>query len=179
MRRLEQMLDFYVWTSMMSVGACLNLWLRHLCIWSSTRYFSTISISWLPFVRIATTVATLISTGIIPNSNIFVFTNKPARKDQSIRHCVFSGEWHEQRCIEGRAVWWRHDMETLYALLALHEGNPLGTVGFPSQNASNVELIRFIPVSSETEIDEIHKRSISCAEPPVTEQFSGIFHWRS
>ena len=31
-------------------------------------------------------------------------------------------------------------METLYASLALCEGNPLATDGFPSQRASNVEL---------------------------------------
>ena len=30
--------------------------------------------------------------------------------------------------------WWRHQMETFSALLALCEGNPLDTAGFPSQN---------------------------------------------
>ena len=33
-----------------------------------------------------------------------------------------------------RLLWWRHDTETLYSLLALCEGNP---PGFPSQRASN------------------------------------------
>ena len=28
--------------------------------------------------------------------------------------------------------WWCHDMKTLYTLLVLWEGNPLGTSGFPS-----------------------------------------------
>ena len=36
--------------------------------------------------------------------------------------------------------WWHHDMETHSALLALCEGNPPFTGGFPSQRASNVEL---------------------------------------
>ena len=36
--------------------------------------------------------------------------------------------------------WWWLDMETLSALLALCEGNPPFTGGFPSQRASNVEL---------------------------------------
>ena len=30
-------------------------------------------------------------------------------------------------------IWWRHQMETFSALLALCEGNPLVTSGFPSQ----------------------------------------------
>ena len=36
--------------------------------------------------------------------------------------------------------WWRNDMEMLFALLALCEGNPPVTSGFPSQRASNVVL---------------------------------------
>ena len=37
-------------------------------------------------------------------------------------------------------TWWRHDMETLSALLALYEGNPRVTGGFPSQNANDADL---------------------------------------
>ena len=37
--------------------------------------------------------------------------------------------------------WWRHGMETLSALLALCEGNPLVTGGFPSHKVNNVELL--------------------------------------
>ena len=33
-----------------------------------------------------------------------------------------------------RNTWWRHQMETFSALLALCEGNPLVTCGFPSQS---------------------------------------------
>ena len=32
-----------------------------------------------------------------------------------------------------RTTWWRHEMETFFALLALCEGNPPVTGGFPSQ----------------------------------------------
>ena len=37
----------------------------------------------------------------------------------------------------GNHAWWRHDMETIFALLALCEGNPSVTDGFPSQRTSN------------------------------------------
>ena len=36
--------------------------------------------------------------------------------------------------------WWRHHMEKLPTILALWEGNPPVTGGFPSQKASSVEL---------------------------------------
>ena len=40
-----------------------------------------------------------------------------------------------------RSCWqWRHDTETLSTLLALCEGNPPVTSGFPSQRTSNAEL---------------------------------------
>ena len=38
-----------------------------------------------------------------------------------------------------RHSWWCDDMEVLSTLLALCEGNPLVTSGFPSQRASNAE----------------------------------------
>ena len=43
-----------------------------------------------------------------------------------------------------RLPWWLHYMETFSVLLALYEGNPLVTSGFPSQRASNVELWCFL-----------------------------------
>ena len=43
--------------------------------------------------------------------------------------------------------WWRHDMETFSALLALCQGNPLVADGFPSQRTSNVELLFFFSVN--------------------------------
>ena len=39
-----------------------------------------------------------------------------------------------------KSLSWCHDMETLNALLALCEGNPSVTDGFPSQRASNEEF---------------------------------------
>ena len=41
----------------------------------------------------------------------------------------------------GLIPWWRHVIGTLYTFLALCEGNPPVTGGFPSQRASNVELL--------------------------------------
>ena len=41
-------------------------------------------------------------------------------------------------------TWWRHQMEILSALLALCEGNPFVTGGFPSQWASDAELWCFL-----------------------------------
>ena len=43
-----------------------------------------------------------------------------------------------------RGVLWRHDMETLPALLTLREGNPRVTGGFLSQRASNKGFFFFI-----------------------------------
>ena len=37
--------------------------------------------------------------------------------------------------------WRRHDMETISELLANFEGNPPVTIGFPSQRASNVDIL--------------------------------------
>ena len=39
----------------------------------------------------------------------------------------------QARAICGAVSWWRHQMETFFALLALCEGNPSVTGGFPSQ----------------------------------------------
>ena len=41
--------------------------------------------------------------------------------------------YHEVLAQLNRIPWWRHQMETLSALLALSEGNPPLTGGFPSQ----------------------------------------------
>ena len=41
-------------------------------------------------------------------------------------------------------AWWRHQMETFSALLALCAGNSPGTGEFPSQKASDVELWCFL-----------------------------------
>ena len=40
--------------------------------------------------------------------------------------------------------WWHHDMVMLSSLLALCEGNPPVTGGFPSQRANNAELCCFL-----------------------------------
>ena len=50
----------------------------------------------------------------------------------TVNHLTWSG-----------CAWWRYDMGTLSTLLALCEGNPLVTSGFPSQTASNAELFYF------------------------------------
>ena len=46
-------------------------------------------------------------------------------------------------------TWWQHDMEMHSTLLALCEGNPSVTDGFPSQRASNAELWCFLCCHSE------------------------------
>ena len=46
----------------------------------------------------------------------------------TIRHTMRSRDFYI-------AVWWRHQMETFSALLALCEGNPAVTGGFPSQRS--------------------------------------------
>ena len=43
-----------------------------------------------------------------------------------------------------QSTWWRHDRETFSALLALCEGNPPMTGGFPSQKASNAGLVVYL-----------------------------------
>ena len=44
-------------------------------------------------------------------------------------------------------TWWRHSMETFPALLAVCEGNPPVTDGFPSQRASNAGFGVFFDIS--------------------------------
>ena len=46
-------------------------------------------------------------------------------------------------CATGVFSWGRHDLENIYALLALCEGNPQVTGGILSQRASNAELWYF------------------------------------
>ena len=48
--------------------------------------------------------------------------------------------------------WWRYDMKSLSALLALCEGNPPVTGGFPSQRASCVERGLFLAISPEDQL---------------------------
>ena len=43
------------------------------------------------------------------------------------------GKWHPMCIVCKLWAWWRHRMETFSALLALCEGNPPVTGGFPSQ----------------------------------------------
>ena len=43
------------------------------------------------------------------------------------------------RWVKWQSSWWYHNMEILSILLALCEGNPPVTGGFPSQKANNVE----------------------------------------
>ena len=52
--------------------------------------------------------------------------------ERSLFHQYFSFE-SPCTCINSYNSWWRHIMETLSALLALCEGNPPVTGGFPSQ----------------------------------------------
>ena len=52
-----------------------------------------------------------------------------------------SPQYDDETCVVDNLtgyVWRRHTMETVSALLALCEGNPPVTGGFPSQTASNV-----------------------------------------
>ena len=48
------------------------------------------------------------------------------------------------QCVKSVQSWWRHQMETFSALLALCAGNSLVTGEFPSQRASDAELWCFL-----------------------------------
>ena len=50
--------------------------------------------------------------------------------------------------------WWHHEMEMISPLLALCEGYPIATNGFPSQRANNVELWCFHWCSSEQTVGQ-------------------------
>ena len=47
----------------------------------------------------------------------------------NVSNQLYHGEW----CLYNTETWWRHQMETFYASLALCEGNPPVTGGFPAQ----------------------------------------------
>ena len=51
-------------------------------------------------------------------------------------------------------TWWHHEMEMISPLLALCEGYPIATNGFPSQRANNVELWCFHWCSSEQTVGQ-------------------------
>ena len=64
-------------------------------------------------------------------------------------YLVISTEIHtillnQDACREFHVTWWRHQMETFSALLALYMGNSPVTGEFPSQRASDAELWCFI-----------------------------------
>ena len=50
--------------------------------------------------------------------------------------------------------WWHHDMEMLPSLLALCEGNPPVSGGYPSQRASNAELWYFLSCWSDQAVEQ-------------------------
>ena len=54
--------------------------------------------------------------------------------------------------------WWRHQMETVPALLALCEGNPPVTGGFPSQRDSNTGFDAFFDVSLNKRLNKQTRR---------------------
>ena len=51
-------------------------------------------------------------------------------------------------------TWWHYDMETLLALLALYERNPLLISGFPSQRSCNVVLSCFLWCQPEQTVEQ-------------------------
>ena len=61
-------------------------------------------------------------------------------------------------------VWWRHHMETLFPLLALCEGNPPITGGFPSKRATNMGLDVIFEVSQSKQFNK--HLSCRCYETP-------------
>ena len=68
--------------------------------------------------------------------------------------------WHD-KCLPIAWVnesWWRHQMETVFALLALCEGNPQEIGGFPSQKASNVGFDVFFEVHLNKRINKQSSR---------------------
>ena len=67
---------------------------------------------------------------------------------------VFSrGRWDRNHSMP-HALCWRHDMETLSALLAFCEGNPPVTCGLPSQRDSNTELSCFLGCQTEHTVEQ-------------------------
>ena len=63
------------------------------------------------------------------------------------------------------ATWWRHQMETFYALLALCEGNPPVTDGFPPQRLlRRALLVFFICAGSNVAINNRYAGDITLVE---------------
>ena len=67
------------------------------------------------------------------------------------RDCLLHPEWPHDQYLKGviAAVmsghtWWHHDMGTFSMLLAICEGNPPVTGGFPSQRASNKSVMFYL-----------------------------------
>ena len=58
--------------------------------------------------------------------------------------------------------WWCHGMEMLSVLLALCEGNPLVTGGFPSQRASNAQLWSFLFCKLEQAVEQTMELTVIC-----------------
>ena len=61
---------------------------------------------------------------------------------------------------DGRYDKWRHGMETPSSLLALCEGNPSVTDGFPSQKVSNAELWCVLCWGHEQTVDQAVEVSV-------------------
>ena len=54
---------------------------------------------------------------------------------------VHTGSFAIYQACDLELAWWLHDMEMFFTLLAFCEAKPLVTGGFPSQWASNVQLL--------------------------------------
>ena len=92
---------------------------------------------------------------------------------EQIYWCNYARQWLLQDAVVKNVItpvtWWRHDMRTIFVLLALCEGNPPRIGGFPSQRASNLYtkgfhcLLITISFSSNSQLDgDLRLLDISC-----------------
>ena len=63
-------------------------------------------------------------------------------------------QWVNSQGLVMVASWWHHDMEPYSTLLALCEGNPPVTRGFPPQRARNTELKCFLWCAPERTVEK-------------------------
>ena len=80
--------------------------------------------SWMNHVTLNLRIPTNQACSSVPNHRGHLTTHP------TIRNCTFAFRW----------VWWRHNMDTIFIPLALCEGNPSVTCGFPTQMGSCEEL---------------------------------------
>ena len=106
-------------------------------------------------IRIRTLTFALISSVQYARATRVIYITKPLKvvywnilcgRGPSDMRCIY---WHHNPPVS----WWRHEMKAYYALLALCEGNPQVTSGFPSR-ASDTELWCFLWCEPEQTVEQ-------------------------